>query len=99
MNVSSGFPVRGLLGLKLGFQVADLCYVGHGNGREMQSLVDSIWKSNSVTGSRWNWLEGTVEEVVDGYEDGVKLDLVSVDVVDMVGSLRSGLLDELRALR
>ena len=99
MNVSSGFPVQGLLGLKLGFQVADLCYVGHGDGREMQSLVDSIWKSNSVTGSRWNWLEGTVEEVVDGYEDSVKLDLVSVDVVDMVGSLRSGLLDELRALR
>ena len=99
MNISSGFPVQGLLGLKLGFQVADLCYVSHGDGREMQSLLDSIWKSNGVTGSRWNWLEGTVEEVVDGYEDGVKLDLVSVDVVDMAGSLRSGLLDELRALR
>ena len=99
MNISSGFPVQGLLGLKLGFRVADLCYVGHGDGQEMQSLVDSIWKSNSVTGSRWNWLEGTVEEVVDGYEGGVKLDLVSVDVVDMAGSLRSGLLDELRALR
>ena len=99
MSISSGFPVQGLLGLKSGFEVADICYVGHSDRQEMESLIDSVWQSNSLSGSWWNWWEGTVEEVVDGYEGGVPLDLVYMDMVEMTGSLRAGLLDELKALR
>ena len=99
VHIASRFPLAGLLALKLGCQKADLCYTNGDDKEEMKALASSIAQCSGMVEDGWRWCEGSVEEVVEGYEEGVLLDVVWVEVVEAVGCLRSRLAEELLALR
>jgi hypothetical protein len=101
VQVSTTPPLTGLQALKLGFPVADLCYVGPSDKPHVENLTDIVWHANRETGKSWHWWEGGVTEMVEEVFQGRQglLDLALLDAVELNGTLRAGLVDDLMALR
>jgi hypothetical protein len=63
--------------------------------------MDIVWHVNRETGKSWHWWEGGVTEMVEEVFQGWQelLDLALLDAVELNGTLRAGLVDDLMALR
>ena len=64
-------------------------------------LAMQFLSTSDLCTTQWNWWEGQVCEMVEEVYDESRhvLDLAIVDAVEMNGSLRSALFDDLQALR
>ncbi|KAL8576382.1 hypothetical protein ACOMHN_048949 [Nucella lapillus] len=92
--VSSSPPLNGFLALKSGFSKAAFCYVGDSDREEVEGVMNRVGVRNGISRSQWRWCGREVEDRV-----GEEVDVAWVDVVEMSGCLRPGVLKDLKDLR